>query len=476
MSSRPAILALLITLLLAVGAYFVLRPEPAKTNPFGAFKVGDRPMAVDTTGVTAITIENPPAAAQVLEKAADGRWSWRESAKATRRFALDETRTRAFFRMFAEAQSIADVPEDTHLPPQPLPVVLTLRSPAGDTVIRLSPRALGGQVLAEIVDHGGKPRPAVLKDDVLTVLTSPGPSAWRDPRPLAADPALASRITFTDATGTSGFGLVRRDGQWSLAAPAPAGIPADFTAVAAVIKTIDSLTITRFFDGDTQPTTAAAGLDTPSGVLTLEFDDRTIDPATQQPTVKTRTARLVLGQPADAKGVTLYASADGGATIVGVDALPLSKLTTPAHTLAMRTATRTPAADVGAVEIASGTRTVRLTRDSVSGRWTETLDATAPVTQDPAKAAESETILTLFTKTVADSVSFNPPAGAGISKRATVALLTPSGQPLDRFDILYGTTGGGLTIATMGPTTSPVYRSFGKPPDAFIRWLAVLQR
>lgn len=475
MSTRPAIIALLITLLLAVAAYFVLKPPSGPATGSSIIDQGERLLTLDPATLQAITLTVPPAQPQVIDHNADGRWYWRSSPTSTRIYALDDSRARALIRLLAESKGVAAPQNSRPLPESPSPIKLTLHGPDGDTTLRLSPRALGGQVLVDVATPGlPTPRPAVINDDLLTVLTSPGPSAWRDTRALTGDPAQAARITFTDGTGKTGFGLARRDGQWFVTPPAAVTAPAENDPVAAVLKTLDSLNIARFYDEATQPTAQAAGLDKPTAILTLEYDDRSIDPATQKPVTATRTLKLLFGQPADTEGTTLYTSADGGKTIFAVSALPLTKLTAPASNLVMRAATRTPAADVGSIEFASpapSSRALKLARDGVTGRWSETLDTATPITQDPTKAATSESILAFFTRIGADTVSFDAPSASDARLTATVTLSTPSGQPLDKFEVLIPTSGGSLIVRS-----GSIYRGFSKPPDELVRWLAVLSR
>jgi hypothetical protein len=471
MSTRPAIIALLITLLLAVGAYFVLKTSgggaPAGTQ--ASIAQGERILTLDAAALKAITLRVPPAQPQVIDHNPDGRWYWRSAPRAVHQYPLDDNQARILLRLLTEAKGIATPQNDRPVPDSPPPVSLTLHGPDGDTTFRMSPRALGGQVLVDVATPANPtPRPAIISDDLLRLLTSPGPSAWRDTRALLSDPGAAARITFTDGSGANGFGLARREGQWLLTAPSPVAAPAEGQAVETVVRTLGSLNISRFYDDDASaPTAQTAGLDKPTAILTLEFDDRAIDPATQKPVTSTRTIQLRFGQPADTDGTMLYATPDNGATIYAVSAAPLSKLTAPASNLVMRAATRTLPADVGVIEIASPKRTLKLARDSVSGRWTESLDSTPPVAQDTTKAATSESILTFVTRTGADAVTLELPADA--KQAATVALLSPSGQPLDRFDLF---TAGNAIVLRSGT----VCRFYTKPPDELIAWLARLSR
>ena len=492
MSTRPALIALLLTLLLAVGAYFVLKPPASTSGNTGIIAQGERVLKLDASaaGLKSITLTNPPALPQVLDRGDDGAWTWRANAASKTRYALDETAMRMFMRKFAEAKGVATPAGGKPMGGQPAPVALTFTTVGaggGDTTLRLSPRALGGQVLAEVTSPDAPtPRAAIVADELLTVLTSPGPSAWRDKRALPADTTAAARITFTDGTGAKGFGLARREGQWYVTPPAPSTAPADSESVIAAIRTIDSLTISRFYDDQAQPTRQAAGFDKPSAILTLEFDDRAIDAATQKAVTSTRTYRLLIGQPGDSAGTTLYATPDDGATIFAVVAEPLTRLLGPASDLVMRNATRTLPADIGTIEIKGEgeRRTVRLTRDGVTGRWSETLDTAEPVVQSPTEATASESILTFLTRSPAESIAFQPPlppppaiAPPSPPARATITLLTPGGQPLDRFEVFTSSTasgaGGanGLTIRTAG-----IDRTYSKPPEQLIKWIATLSR
>jgi len=183
MSTRPAIIALLLTLLLAVGAYLVLKRSPSPTGTAAVIAQGERLVSVDAAAIRAITLRVPPAQPQVIDRNPDGRWYWRNAPRALQQFALDDTRTAALLRLFNEARSISTPTSDRPLPESPVPVTLTLHGPDGDTTVRFSPRALGGQVRADVSTPAmPTPRPAVVSEELLNVLTSPGPSAWRDTR------------------------------------------------------------------------------------------------------------------------------------------------------------------------------------------------------------------------------------------------------------------------------------------------------
>lgn len=491
MSTRPAITALLLTLLLAIGAYFVLGPVGGggASGAHAAIAQGDRIFtpSLDTAAITAVTLVVPPAGPQVIERALPpgNRWFWRNAPGSTRRYAIDDTRMRGFLRMLNEAKGVASPQSDRPLPDSPPPITLTLRGAGGDSVLRLSPRALGGQVLADIATPASPtPRPAIVSDELLSVLVAPGPSAWRDTSALTADPRNAARITFTDGSGKAGFALARRDGQWFVSTPnAPQGsvpgspaitAPAEGEPVATVLATLGNLTITRFFDDQTQPTVGTAGLDKPTAVLTLEYDDRAVDPVSQKPTTSTRTVELLFGQAADTEGTSLFASPDGGSTVIAVSALPLSKLTAPMTNLVMRAATRTLPSDVGVIEIvatAPSARSLKLTRDSLAGRWFESLDGAGAITQDSASAVGSEAILNFFTRIGAEAVTIGLPGGSESEAKAvaSVTLRSASDQPLDHFDLF--TMGNALVVRS-----GSICRTYPRPPDELLRWLATLSR
>lgn len=466
MSNRPVIIVLLLTLLLAAGAYFTLKPAATNETDAGVIAQNERLLPLDPATVRGFTIDNPPSKQQVVEHAQDGRWLWRNSPTDTHKYALDESAVRAFLRKIAEYKSVATPPSANPVPQNPPPIVLTFQTSTGNATIRLAPRALGGQVLADVKAPPGFGRAAIVGDDLLTLLTNPGPSAWRDTRALPADAANAARITFTDGSGTKGFGLARRPGgQYAVTTPAPVTAPASMDVVSGVIRTLNGITISRFYDEGARLTRESTGLDKPSAILTLEIDDRSIDAATQQPVTATRTYRLLIGQPADTTGTTLYASPDDGDTIFAIVATPLSGLTGPVSNLIARNATGTPAADAGSLELAStdGKHTVKLTRDAIAARWTETVDGAAPVTQSAAEAQGSESVIAFFTGSLADAVAFEPPPDA--ARVAAASLLSPGGQPLDRFDI-FQSPKGAVTLAAGG-----VYRTYAKPPDDLVRWL-----
>ncbi|MBY0308787.1 MAG: DUF4340 domain-containing protein [Phycisphaerales bacterium] len=467
MSNRPAIIALLVTILLAAGAFLVLRSPSGPTAGPSATLIaqGEPLLLLDPVAVRTVTLDNPPLARQTLERRPDGAWSWAASPASATRYTLDDSNVRAFLRAFADAKGQTTPTPGATLPDQPPPVVLTFTSDTDEFTIRLAPRSLGGQVLADVRKGGSPPRAAVVGETLLKLLTHPGPSAWRDTRAVPLDPAQAAQITFTDGTRTKGFGLSRREGRYLVAPPAPVTAPASNESVAAVIRALAGLVITRFFDDGAGLTPAATGLDKPSAILTLTFEDRSVDAAGQQAPVATRTFTLTFGLPADTGGTTLYATPDGGQTIFAVAAEPLAGLTGPPANLIARNPSRTLPADVGALELASldRSRTARLVRDATTGRWTESVNGAPPVTQSAEEAGASNVLLDTLTVTQADAVLLQQPSKAVLI--GTAALYSPGGQPLDRFDIYAGDKGEAV-LAQQG-----VFRVVTRPPAGLQAWM-----
>jgi hypothetical protein len=449
MSAKPVVILLLLTLALAMATFLVVKPPSASTSPGTTINTGDKLLELDAAKVSTLTIQNTTQT-HTLTRVGDG-WTWAFTDTPSAPLAprpLDPTRVAAFLRMLADARAAGTVPPGETIPDAPAPIVLTITNPEGQRTLRFARRALGGLVL---VDTGAGL--ALASDDLLAAMTNPGPSAWRPTRLLGEAALNATQITIA-AQGEPI--TLRRNGQrWVL--DTPVREQADATVVSKLLGALESLEIARYID---QPITPAqAGLDQPSARITLQRQARG-DAAAQ-------TTELLLGGPADASGTNLYASTDGGQSVVAVDASKLANLKIDAKDLVFRGISTHTQADVAGLRITAGKRHVTLLRQAE--RWTEQVDDAAPITQDPTRAAASLDVLTTILGVGADAVDLRRQPSAPV--QAVIALLEPQGNTMQSIEVLERAPGAKAPrIFRTGSTE----RAFNRPPAELERWLGTL--
>lgn len=468
MNTKSALIALVLTLVLAAVAFVVLRSGSTPTET-GRIAIGQPTFIFEAASVRAISLRIGTET-QVLDKHLDGTWLWRAEARSDRQYSLDPARVRAFLRMLNESVCLAQPAEDSSFPNTLSPVVLTLHGPAkgttaADHIYRISPRALGGQVLVEVLDPGAiEPKYAYVRQDILNVLTTPGPIAWRETKLWPHSVGSASRITLRDASGLKGFSLTKRNEQWHVVEPVPER--GNTEAIGKLLASLDGITILAW--ADNEPLRKAAGLDKPNATLTIESDFRGFDSTTNQPTTNTESMKLLVGNASDATGKNLYVTPDGGTTIVAVDAAVLSALAGAAgedSVLYARNATSVLPADVHAIEI-SGNGSVRLERTATG--WTEKIGRMPAMTQDAANIRATNEILAMLSTVACDRATVAPLTKKD-DPRWTVRLLASEDAVLDS-----------LTIwrheQQVIVSNSKVYRVYSKPATALVRWLETVAR
>lgn len=249
MSARPVIVLLLIALVLAVVTFFVVRqPAGGGSVSSGTLQPGDKLLAFAASDVRKITVGS-----ESISRSADGRWIW--TSASGKSYGLDSQRVAAFFRLLADSRSVAAANPGEAIPAEPAPVTLELVGDNGvSTRLKLAARALGGRVLVETPSGL-----TMASDELLRVLTSPGPSAWRPTKPLSEAMLAASGVTIKSANGGEPMSVRRASGRWVM--DMPVKTLADQAAVGKLIAALDGVEVARFAD---DVTIEKAGLEKPA--------------------------------------------------------------------------------------------------------------------------------------------------------------------------------------------------------------------
>lgn len=468
MSARPVIVLLLMALALAMVTFFVVRQPVGGASSSTALQPGDKLVAFAASDVRKIAV-----GAESITRGDDGRWTW--TSAAGKSYGLDGQRVAAFLRLLADSRSMAAANAGETIPTEPAPVTLEITSgDAASTKLTFAARALGGRVLVQTPSGL-----TMASDELLRVLTSPGPSAWRPTKPLSEAVAAVSGVTIRSSrSGSEPMSVRRASGRWVVDAPVRA--PADQAAVSRLIAALDGVEVARFAD-DVTP--AQAGLEKPGDAVASFEIARTGGGNASGP------ATLLLGNPADATGASLFAMVSGGVANAGsvfvVDGVKLAGLRVDARDLIHKSLSTQQEADVAGLRISAGKGSVvRLMREGSA--WTEQMGdppfaaESKPIKLDPARSEATAAILSFLLTKTADAGT----TSSGVDIRTepsapvigSIALLEPMGNAIETIEILDAVTSPDRKSRYRTFRIGNVERSFAKVPGELERWLAELAR
>jgi hypothetical protein len=186
---------------------------------------------------------------------------------------------------------------------------------------------------------------------------------------------------------------------------------------------------------------------------------------------------LALGGPADGAGESLFASTDGGRTIVTIDATQLRPLQISAETLTAKAAADVQAADVAGVELSGpgGVVTIMRARGQEAsgagtpGAWTIRRPGQAARTLDPQESKAAEGLAGFFTGAGADDVKLLEAGVSGAAGGVVVTLLNARGEPLAKLIAPKSERPEADVVLVSGR----VWRRFASPPAELRAWLAL---
>jgi len=491
MSNKLIVILIVVAALLGISAMLIVnRPGGVSglgggagsgTGATGTLKAGDRLLTLDPASVRSIKVGIEGGTETDLLEAGtkDSRWRLTRMTKkpgATEATAtgptwlLDDSRVRSVLSILASLTADAAAPAGSTVGTGA--TVVTITSADGRaTTIRLAGRTLGGQGMIEITAPDAAPatstqtRVALVKDQIHSLFTSPGPRGWRDTQLITMPVAQVAKVRIVGAEG--GLALARVQTRWGVVEPITA--PADPVAVQKLLSIVENMRIGRFYD-DGIITAAKAGLETPVARLVLEPEQAAKDAAAAAQTILAP-LELTVGGAADPAGKTLYASLDGGQTIVSVDTESLSKIRTRPEEYITGAITAAPAPEI-AVMIFEGTAPAVQGPDGSTarpaqpftlgvrrklGQWLELTADGKEIAQDPQRVAQIEAMVNFLTQQRASTVTLSEPAA--FAPLGTLSLRTAEGDALED-----------LQLATSGPSaivvrTGKIYRGFTIIPD-----------
>jgi hypothetical protein len=371
MSSKAVIVWLLLAIAMGVAALVLLRtpaaPGPSRPTPSPQTQRtivrNDRLMDFAASQVTSITIARPDGRREIIERAPQGRsilgsdaeWQLRlvpapSAADAQTPpgpppapWPLNGPQVLATLRILAELTAVAAPAGGSQIGPGPTD--LFIATTLGERRIRLAARTLAGSCLAEVSGSPAGAGLALIDAKVQELFTSPGPTAWREPLPLAGLAADASRVILDNPDQR--LVLARVDGRWSVREPVPA--PADSGAVSRLLAQLGRIRIVDFLD---QPASdLPTGLDKPVASLAVEVDRRSFEPGATEPTISTLRCLLTIGAAADAGHARLFASITSGdfSRTVLVEARGLAEISMAAGAYIWPHPSRQNPSDVGSI-------------------------------------------------------------------------------------------------------------------------------
>jgi hypothetical protein len=457
MSSKPIVIALLVTILLAAGVIvvFLSGGKGRDTDAGPVVTIGDAILEFDQATVTKIAVSAEGRAADVLEKLPDGtQWAMKlRDGNAETVWRADFLRVRAFLRELAGTRAVGKPAIGETIATTPPPTVVTLTfADGGERTLKFAARTLGGQARVEITDPkasagSAASRMAVVPDSLSSMVSS-GVRAWRDTQLVPGAVAGASRLRMT--SGPVSVQLNKVQGRWGLTEPVIA--PAAGPAIDRTLKAIESLQVARFLERPVP--SKEAGFETPSFSATLEFDTRTIDDKNVA-SVSTVKRTIVVGGPADASGENLYVSVDGGPA-VAVKATSLLQISMDLNKLVAPASVQLAPDDVGAIAVAIDSGVRKAFKRGPQG-WTELVDG-QEVLLDKERAAEVQSLATFVCNTPALRISQDQPAG--VTKFGTIKVGKIGASGAEELT-LFKPDSPGLVVKA-----GEVYRVFDGPPAA----------
>jgi hypothetical protein len=494
MSTKAVIIALVVALVLGIGAYVVLQPAPKPGGKPDVFVAGERVVKVDPGAVTAIEIETPDGEVQTIRRAPVGAASeseylltvGRESAKAGASWPLETGRVESLLRVLNNAPSLGAPDDKAEIDADAARV--TIREENGNvTHLLIGSRTLGGKGLVKVVTSKGSDaltlkdlrakagKLAMMDESIHNAFRQPGPRAWRDTRAMEGIGPEVSRLQLVNADLSTK--IARLEGKWLV--QEPVGAPADPAQVSKLIGTLDALRITSFLDEPTAvaPTEADTSLASPLATVTTETDRRVLlaDPARPagDVTIRTETHQLFIGKPADTSGQTRYARLGKDGPVVIISGAGLTRELFDATGYVSKKAVQTTPADIGmlilepkAPETAAAPAPGALTptpTPTPAGRvfqrdldkWKEVSGKTETTLDDTMTKAVGD-LVKFLTSDDATSLALNPPAVWHEDGQLIVGSL--GGTPLETI-VLGGSDSADLVVRS-GEGRTAVYRSY----------------
>jgi len=283
-SPRAAIIALIICIGLAVGAWWV-RSRPSPMPPPVPTSV-----PFEREALRSLSLFKAGSETRLIERSEAGQWILRTSVS----WPIEPVRIRAAAGLIEQLLKESAV-DNTEFASSTRIVVEDLSGNA--FIIELADDIVGGRVFARILTPGdAKPTVRITKADFASVFSPQGLDAWRSPSVFTVLDEPPLRINLRSATAST---AIRRNlGRWGIERSPT--VPADPERVKETLASLASLAIERFAGaGDPM----GSGLQTPVASIVIETSVRGGPDEPRRSIIQT----LDIGSSADAAGRTVSA-------------------------------------------------------------------------------------------------------------------------------------------------------------------------
>lgn|GEM_PF-3036856 len=285
MNTRTALVALLLALLAAGGAFLLLRPKPAPVAPDRTWLA-----AIDPAQVESITIEWKGGERAVIEKSPMAEiWLLRQSDSA---WPVAARRIGGIARLMADVDA---APQTEQVATDAASV--TFRVAGQDRRLSVSTGQLAGRGVVRV--HGQPDSYRLVDLQIVKLFEEAGLRAWREAAAFQSEDFSRIRLQTLGRQIT----VARVGGRWGVQVPVVA--PADQEACAALAAQLPRIELARFLD-EAPGSEQSLGLANPEALIDTETDFRTVVDGDVQRRVLIQ--QLKIGGPIDAAGTQHYAS------------------------------------------------------------------------------------------------------------------------------------------------------------------------
>lgn len=392
MNKAGVVIALLVTALLGVAAWWLTRPG-GTGRPAGPVAIA---AGVDPALARTIKIGWVEGGDATISKVGAGDvWMMAESGPAGFSWPVEAETARAALRLLCAAEG-----EETPAPPAAPsgPRVQVEFEGGARLVVHFSDGSLAGRCVVGVEVAGGPPRSYLVADSLARLFEERAIGAWRSRRALPIE-ATVSRVQLEGAGER--VSLSRAGGSWGLIEPGLGR--ADERAVAELLSKLGGIEVERFErSGGAGPDT---GLSVDAASVTVESDRRVI--AGDSLDRRTLTQHVRIGARADIAGRSVFVELSGresdpasgrdvlawGPVVAVVESSRLSGIATDPVAYVDRRACPSPPADIAGLTFRSAgdsAVTVTAVDRSVEG-WTWTTDGgpAAPVPLEDVRPLEA---------------------------------------------------------------------------------------
>ncbi len=483
MTTRPIILALVVAVLLAgVALWIVQSNRSGPTQGPGDTLAPGEPVitaqAIDVVRIhlvgdgvrdhlvrTALTSEQPGAwVARVGTSPDDAANDWPADSPLVEQWLL----------ALRQVTAVGTPEPGAEAGPERFRLTIAYRDGRERTIV-LGPGALGGREVVR-VEEGGRTRTALIDTSLRSRLVSAG-----DQRPLAIR-AMRSRSVIADALSATRIELttpagaleLRREGrQWRMIEPVKA--PADPTGVMGLQNALEQLRVERFFD-EGEPEEGRAAMNQPRAQVRVVRTARLLD-ADGSVTSRVDEHTLMIGGPADPASRTVWAVPAYGRRVVTLAASSLPALFVDPARVVSPHASSALVADVQSLRImpSPDNPVERVNFVRRGDAWEEHRSERPPVLLTPEQRVEIAATLQFVTQAPAQSIQLLPPPG--MRELAVIELLGSDGAVQGGLDDVPGSMIVGYLEGSPTPVvirTGNVHRLYNSVPRLLTPVFAVV--